>query len=113
MAPPPKHQITRKLVKKFFEHYLPKEPLLAAEESNKLIECWNKHGADSPKCKEFELIYDYVQDQTDKYRQKIAAIKYPSTILSMLQKPQYPSLLKGRYKRPDKVGNDDFFRGIR
>jgi len=113
MAPPPKYQITRKLVRKFFDKYLPREPLLAHEESNKMIDCWHKNGLDSPKCKEYELIYDYIQEKTLDYRRKIANNKYPSVVLQTLQKPKYPSLLKGRYKYPNVYGEEDFFRGVR
>jgi len=96
MAPPPKYLITRKLVKRFFTNYLPKEPLYSREDSQKLFDCWNLHGFESAKCKEFELLYDHVMKENRKYRQKLKGMNFKSTILQALNRPVYEKEKKGR-----------------
>ncbi len=47
MAPPPKYLVTRKLIRRWFENYLPKKPILATDEGARLFDCWKKNGLDS------------------------------------------------------------------
>ena len=112
MAPPPKYLITRKLVKRFFDNYLPKEPLYAYEESQKMFECWMTHGFESQKCKEYELLYDNVYDETKAYRRKLNSMNFKSTVLQTLRKPEYRNQQKGRYKERWDLRERDIFDGV-
>lgn len=71
MAPPPRYLITRNLVRRFFEKYLPRQPLETQDSGQQLFQCWEKFGVDDPRCKDFELQYDYTYKQTKNYRKKI------------------------------------------
>lgn len=61
MGPPPKYLIHRKLVKKFMEDVVPRKPMIPPYYFTKIFECWKKHGPGSLKCKEDELLYDFVR----------------------------------------------------
>ena len=98
MAPPPKYVITRNLIKRFFDKYLPREPLQSAAESNKLFECWEKFGIDNLKCKEFEKLYDKIYQQTTDYRSRVLGLRLKEEVMSTLTKPLYKNLVKGRHK---------------
>ena len=113
MAPPPRHVITRKLVKRFFQNYLPSEPSYAQEEKSKLMECWNKFGIDSPKCKDFEVLYDHVLDETKKYRQKLEGMKFKQSVMETLSRPTYKHETKGKYRKPSFFAPPSIYDGVR
>lgn len=112
MAPPPKYLITRKLVKRFFTNYLPKEPLYSYDDSQKLFECWDVHGYESPKCREFELLYDHVQEENYFYRQRLKNMNFKSAILSSFKKPTYSFQKKGRYRKREDCLPRTIFDGV-
>mmetsp|Transcript_17756 Transcript_17756/g.15550 ORF Transcript_17756/g.15550 Transcript_17756/m.15550 type:complete len:114 (+) Transcript_17756:88-429(+) len=103
MAPPPKHVITRKLVKKFFNNYLPKEPIYAREEKEKLFDCYKRHGLGSHLCKEYEMLYDFIEERSAQYRARLNSMQFKQTVMQNLRKPKYKHELKGRYKTFMKV----------
>lgn len=112
MAPPPKHLITRKLVKRFFDNYLPKEPAYAYGDSMKMFECWQAHGFDSSKCKEQEMLFDHVMLESEKYRQRLKSFNFKSEVLQTLKKPLYPKETKGRYRKRAYFEPRDVFDGV-
>ena len=112
MAPPPKYLITRKLVKRFFDNYLPKEPLHSFSDGQKLFECWQIHGLDSAKCKEQELLFDHAMEESENYRRKINSMNFKSAILGTLKKPVYQKETKGRYRFDSNMKNRDIFDGV-
>ncbi len=113
MAPPPKQVITRKLVKRFFQNYLPKEPIYAQEEKHKLTECWGKYGIDSAKCKEYEILYDHILEQTEKYRNKLEAMGFKQTVMKTLSRPVYKHEEKGRFRKTAIFKPPSVFDGFR
>jgi hypothetical protein len=99
MAPPPKYLITRKLVGKFFQNYLPREPFYAQDEKSKLFECWQINGIDSSKCKELEARYDFMIEQSKQYRQKLDKMGFRQSVMETLTKPKFKHELKGRHAK--------------
>lgn len=112
MAPPPRYLITRKLVKRFFDSYLPKETSHSQAEANKLLECWEKFGVASSKCKEFEMLYDNVIEENIQYQKKVKAMGFKTAVLSTLKKPVYDYHVKGRYRKPLHFNPKTIFDGV-
>lgn len=98
MAPPPKYVISRKLVKRFFDKYLPRKPMDVQNESGKLMKCWQQFGIDDPRCKEYEVLYDHMYTQTKDYRKKIEGLRIKEDVMGALLRPKYSNELKGRWR---------------
>eukprot|EP01017_Pseudomicrothorax_dubius_P034211 TRINITY_DN4662_c0_g1_i4.p1 TRINITY_DN4662_c0_g1~~TRINITY_DN4662_c0_g1_i4.p1 ORF type:complete len:129 (+),score=44.81 TRINITY_DN4662_c0_g1_i4:59-445(+) len=98
MAPPPKRIIVRKLIKKFFENYLPRAPIGAQEEMSKLFDCWQRHGLDDAECKEAEIIFDHMIDTNYKYQNRLNSLGLKQAVTSKLATPLYKHDLKGRFR---------------
>ena len=99
MAPPPRYLITRKLIKRFFDGYLPTTPIQAEEEMAKMYDCWKRHGIESKNCREFEELFDQMKDRVQEYRKKLDALRLKQTVKSQLGKPLYHYDVKGRYRQ--------------
>jgi hypothetical protein len=62
MGPPPKYLVHRKLMKKFMNtEVVPNKPLIPPFYFTKIFECWKRFGPGSYKCKDDELMYDFVK----------------------------------------------------
>jgi len=44
-------------------------------ETNRLLECWEKLGAGNPKCKQLEMDLDKAEEKADDYIQRIESLK--------------------------------------
>ncbi|EGR27640.1 hypothetical protein IMG5_192440 [Ichthyophthirius multifiliis] len=98
MAPPPKYIITRKLVRKYFEKNLPKQPLETQAQQGLLQKCWKQYGLDDPRCKQFEALHDYLHTQTQQYREKIKNLRIKEDVMGKLNTPVYKNQKKGRFQ---------------
>ncbi|KRX05651.1 hypothetical protein PPERSA_09791 [Pseudocohnilembus persalinus] len=110
MAPPPKYLITRKLVRRFFDKHLPKQPLQASDPGQQLFQCWEKFGIDDARCKQYEVMYDHVFQQNTNYRQRVKNLRIREDVMETLKKPIYPNQLKGRYKKKNIA--TDIYNGL-
>ena len=75
MAPPPKYVVTRKLVSRFFKNYLPTQNSQAVNETNRLLECWEKLGPGNVKCKQLEMELDKAEEKAGDYIQRLESLK--------------------------------------
>lgn len=112
MAPPPKYLITRRLIKQFFKGYLPKRPMTAGStDYSDLVECWGKHGVDSPKCYDVLQLLDEAETRTKEYTKKLKDLKYEQTVTSKLKKPVYKSMVKGKH-RAKPLRHESIYDGV-
>lgn len=112
MAPPPKYVITRKLINHFFQSYLPKTPIILSTDENKLFECWENFGIDSPKCEEYEDLFDRAHEKTKNYGKRIESLNLKGYVLSNLKPPVYKGMKKGRFQDKPIFDKKDIFDGL-
>ena len=113
MAPPPRYLITRRLVKRFFNSYLPRQPLNQVDEEARLFECWEVHGIDNPKCKELVVLFDQQMEKSMNYRKRVMNLRLEEQVMATLKKPRYNSLLKGRFKSRNPFGPETIYDGVK
>ncbi len=113
MSPPPRYLITRKLVGKFFQNYLPKEPIYAQDEKAKLVDCWFTNGYDHPKCRELEAKYDWSVEDARKYRERLESLNFRQTVMSTLTTPKFKHDIKGRERKPAIFKPHTIFHGVK
>lgn len=112
MAPPPKYIILRKLVGRYFDKFLPKEPIYLNDEQNKLFECWQTFGIDNVKCKEHEEKFDKLYTQSANFQTKMQGLRLKQYVMSNLPTPVYKSRKKGTRKEDRLAKKRDIFDGL-
>lgn len=111
MAPPPKHLITRKLIKRYFKRFLPKATDTTKRYITELRECYGKHGPGSEKCNPIVEKLEAAYVKTTKSRSQFKKLDIESQVMSSLRKPIYPFQKKGRY-RDFPTREKDIYDGI-
>lgn len=98
MAPPPKHVITRKLIKRYFKRFLPKAIDGTRTQVQELKDCYSKHGVGSEKCNDIVEKLNAAYTRTHKARSQYRKLDIESQVMSALKRPVYPFHRKGRYR---------------
>lgn len=115
MAPPPKYLISRKLVKRFFERYLPSsaDP---EEETPKMQELWTAYetyGTESPVCRQYEAIYDQEYSNQASFKKRILSLKLKESVTSKLTAPKFKIQVKGRFPKRIRRPPASIFDGVK
>ena len=98
MANPPKHLITRTLVKRYFKRFLPTMTDSTKPFIDEIIECYRQHGAFSEKCQPIVDRMDNAYAKSMKTKADYSKLDVQGEVLGTLRKPVYPFQKKGRYR---------------
>lgn len=98
MAPPPKHVITRKLIKRYFKRFLPIAVDTTRGYVDQLKECYALNGAGSEKCNDIVERLNTAYASSSKNRSRFKKLDIESQVMSALRKPIYSSQRKGNYR---------------
>ena len=98
MAPPPKHVITRRLVKRYFKRFMPMVADNSQQFLGQVMDCFKKHGLDSEKCADLVEQASKAKRRAFHARNQLRKLNVRSEVMQTLRKPIYPSQRKGRYR---------------
>lgn len=98
MAPPPKHIITRKLIKRYFKRFLPRAIDSTKGFVDELKQCYAKHGAGSEKCNDIVEKLNAAYVRSAKSKAQFKKLDIESQVMSSLRRPIYSFERKGRYR---------------
>lgn len=112
MAPPPKYVITRKLIGHYFKKHLPKSPIIPTEDEVKLFECWAKFGIEHPNCEEFMAYYQRATEKASNFKHRLEVLNLRGQVFSLLSKPTYKSMRKGRFVEKKVDPRRNLFDGL-
>ena len=113
MAPPPKYLISRRLVKRFFDRFLPKEPEGTSQKMDQLWNIYDSHGFESPVAKAYEKVYDKCYREGLSYRNRVGELHLKQTVSSKLTKPEFKITKKGRFHKTKTKLPPTIFDGVK
>ena len=98
MAPPPKHVITRTLIKRYFKKFIPRGFDNTKRGIKDLKDCFKMHGMNSDKCNGILEKLEAAYMKQSKVRSQYKKLDIQAQVLESLKKPVYPFQRKGRYR---------------
>jgi hypothetical protein len=113
MAPPPKYLITRRLVKRFFDRFLPRAPTQENAKMQQMWKLYEKYGPSAPVCKAYESIYDQEYSDRASFNRRVDSLKLKQSVTSKLTKPLFKIQVKGRFKKDFNRPPPSIFDGVK
>lgn len=111
MANPPRHVVSRTLIKRYFKRFLPTMGDSTKPFFDEIINCYRTHGLFNEKCQPIIDRLDESQARAMKVKSDYTKLDVQGVVLGSLRKPVYGFQKKGRY-RTMRPRQRDIYDGI-
>jgi NADPH-dependent 7-cyano-7-deazaguanine reductase QueF len=98
MANPPRHVVSRTLVKRYFKRFLPRMADNNKSFFDEIVNCYRTHGLFNEKCQPIIDKVDANQARALKVKNEYTKLDVQGSVLNSLRKPVYSFQKKGRYR---------------